>query len=259
MNRITLALVALVIVLTGLLAAQQTRVGASQQLQPKPTPTSTPAKATPTRTPVKATSTPVKATSTPAKPTPTSIFKKVQAAPPTPTRTSTATPTNTPTVTPTKTATPTRTPTGTPTPIIPVKAKNFSIEISGILQDNNGREVVRISGIKSESDLIVLPLSTDGRTRYSPGKLKQSLMVLEVIPFTNAAESLRQWRKNIVDGLFDKRSMSIIFQNDAGQEVWRYNFYEVWPVSWSMGTLDSTGSGTILETFELAFELWERA
>jgi hypothetical protein len=44
-----------------------------------------------------------------------------------------------------------------------------------------------------------------------------------------AADQLYKWRKSVMDGKVDRKSVSIIFMNDAGDEVSRLNFFECWP------------------------------
>lgn len=38
-----------------------------------------------------------------------------------------------------------------------------------------------------------------------------------------------RWFKKVLDGKVDRKSISVIFHNDQGQEAQRYNFFECWP------------------------------
>ena len=75
-----------------------------------------------------------------------------------------------------------------------------------------------------------------------------------------ATDDLWQWRKNIEDGLIDRRSGSIIIlDQDDTTEVAGYNFYEGWPCKWYVPDFDSDQSGMAVEKIEIAVEKVERA
>jgi hypothetical protein len=47
------------------------------------------------------------------------------------------------------------------------------------------------------------------------------------------------WRKAVLDGRVDRKSVSVIFHNDAGEEARAYNFFEAWPCRWKAPELNS--------------------
>jgi phage tail-like protein len=65
------------------------------------------------------------------------------------------------------------------------------------------------------------------------------------------------WRKAVIDGKTDSRSISVIFHDDAGAEVGRMNFYNCWPVKHTMPAAEAKSSGHATETIELAYERLE--
>ncbi len=65
------------------------------------------------------------------------------------------------------------------------------------------------------------------------------------------------WRKAVLDGKVDRRSISVIFHNDAGQEAGRANFFECWPCKWSGPSLNARSSGHATEKLEISWETME--
>jgi phage tail-like protein len=137
---------------------------------------------------------------------------------------------------------------------------NFLLEISGITGDN--KTIVggfkTLSGMDSETEVVEFKQGNDKVVRKKPGRTTYANIVLER-GFT-ATDDLWQWRKNIEDGLIDRRSGSIIIlDNDGETEVARYNFYEGWPSKWYVPDMDSDQSGMAIEKIEIAVEKVERA
>jgi len=62
------------------------------------------------------------------------------------------------------------------------------------------------------------------------------------------------WRKAVVDGKTDRRSISVTFHNDKGEEARRINFFNCFPVKWHGPSLNSHASGHATERVEIAFE-----
>ena len=137
---------------------------------------------------------------------------------------------------------------------------NFLLEISGITGDS--KTIVggfkTLSGMDSETEVVEFKQGNDKVVRKKPGRTTYANISLER-GFT-ATDDLWQWRKNIEDGLIDRRSGSIIIlDNDGETEVARYNFYEGWPCKWFVPDMDSDQSGMAIEKIEIAVEKVERA
>ncbi|MDB6034581.1 MAG: wapA, partial [Verrucomicrobiales bacterium] len=66
--------------------------------------------------------------------------------------------------------------------------------------------------------------------------------------WSNTAEWYK-WRKAVLDGKVDRKSMSVIFHNDAGEEASRYNFFEAWPCRWKAPELNSHSRKSISVIF----------
>ena len=139
-------------------------------------------------------------------------------------------------------------------------AYNFLLEISGITGDT--KTIVggfkTVSGMDSETEVIEFKQGNDKVVRKKPGRTTYANITLER-GFT-ATDDLFLWRKNIEDGVIDRRSGSIvILDQDMQSEVARYNFYEAWPCKWYVPDMDSDSSGMAIEKIELAVEKVERA
>lgn len=62
------------------------------------------------------------------------------------------------------------------------------------------------------------------------------------------------WRKTVLDGKVERKSMSIVFLNDAGKEVARCNLFHCWPTKWVGPSLNAKNSGHATESLEIVFE-----
>ena len=89
--------------------------------------------------------------------------------------------------------------------------------------------------------------------KYRPGAQRSDLFILSGPVTDPNCDALRQWYKNFEDGLFDRRSASVIFVRADRTEFLRYNIFEIWPRSFSI----DPASGTY--TVEIVFEKMERA
>ena len=137
---------------------------------------------------------------------------------------------------------------------------NFLLEISGITGDS--KTIVggfkSLSGMDSETEIVEFKQGNDKVVRKKPGRTTYANITLE--RGYTATDDLWQWRKNIEDGLIDRRSGSIIVLDQDGEtEVARYNFYEGWPAKWFVPSMDSDKSAMAIEKIEIAVEKVERA
>jgi phage tail-like protein len=137
---------------------------------------------------------------------------------------------------------------------------NFLLEIAGITGDS--KTIIggfkSMSGMDSETEIIEFKQGNDMVVRKKPGRTTFANIVLE--RGYTATDDLWQWRKNIEDGIIDRRSGSIIILDQDGEtEVGRYNFYEGWPCKWFVPDMDSDSSSMAIEKIEIAVEKVERA
>ncbi|MEI6701765.1 MAG: phage tail protein, partial [Actinomycetota bacterium] len=94
-----------------------------------------------------------------------------------------------------------------------------------------------------------------GAVTSNPGTPTVQSVVLTK-DWSNTSEWYK-WRKAVLDGKVDRRSMSVIFLNDAGKISARMNFYNCWPVKWSAPELNARSSGHASEKLEISWETME--
>jgi phage tail-like protein len=136
---------------------------------------------------------------------------------------------------------------------------NFLLEVSGITPDQ--KTIIggfkTMSGMDSETEVIEFKQGNDKVVRKKPGRTTYANISLER-GFT-ASNDLWTWRKNIEDGVIDRRSGTItVLDQDMTTIVAQYNFYEGWPCKWNVPELDSDQSAMAIEKIEIAVEKIER-
>lgn len=62
------------------------------------------------------------------------------------------------------------------------------------------------------------------------------------------------WRKAILDGRTDRRTISIIFYDDKGTEAGRINFYHCWPTKNILPSFNDKQSGHATEQITISWE-----
>ena len=138
-------------------------------------------------------------------------------------------------------------------------AYHFLLEVSGITaaQKTIVGGFKTMSGMDSETEVIEFKQGNDKVVRKKPGRTTYSNIVLER-GFT-ATDDLWLWRKNIEDGVIDRRSGTItMLDQDLATIVAQYNFYEGWPCKWHVPELDSDKSAMAIERIEISVEKVER-
>lgn len=118
-------------------------------------------------------------------------------------------------------------------------ANRFTVEIDGVVQP----------GTYTSAELESLKTSPAARTRSAgPGTV--------VLTHEAAAESL-QWYKSTVDGKVSRKSISVIFHNDAGEEAGRATLINASPRRWSAPDMNAKNSGHAVEKIEISYERME--
>ncbi|MEN0061711.1 MAG: phage tail protein [Myxococcota bacterium] len=137
---------------------------------------------------------------------------------------------------------------------------NFLLEVGGITSDAKTLlgGFKKVSGMESETEIIEFKQGNDNVVRKKPGRTTYANIVLER-GFTSTPD-LWKWRKNIEDGVIDRRSGTVtVLDQDLTTIVAQYNFFEAWPCKWTVPEQDSESSAIAIEKVELAVERVERA
>ena len=130
-------------------------------------------------------------------------------------------------------------------------SNRFSFELDGVLVAG----VHTIDGLESETDVVEYKDGEDGVSHTRPGNHKPGKMTVTK-DWSNTSEWYK-WRKAVVDGKVDRRSISVIFHNDAGEEAGRMNFFNTWPSKWTGPALNARSSGHASEKIEISWETME--
>jgi len=128
----------------------------------------------------------------------------------------------------------------------------FSLEIDS----TEVAHFMEFSGLKTSAEVFEIKEGgLNGSTHKMPGMSKYENLVLRYA--TSASQELAQWRDEYIKDNFDGRknaSGAIVMRSNDGQEIKRYSFHEIWPVSWEGPTTASSGSALAIETLEVAYD-----
>ena len=130
-------------------------------------------------------------------------------------------------------------------------ASRFGVEIDGI--SING--VHTVEGLEHEHEVVEFHDGDNGTTQFRPGRQKPGK--LKLIKDFSSTKEWFTWRKSVVDGKVDRKSVSIVIHNDAGEEAMRYNFYECFPSKYSGPSLNARNSAHATESIEVVWETFE--
>jgi phage tail-like protein len=129
------------------------------------------------------------------------------------------------------------------------------IEVEGLEMS-----VTDVSGIGNSHDVLeefVTGQDTQ-RTHTQPGNLHWD--VVTASRGVSDDLSMYSWRKEFIDNptVDERRSLSVIFYDQALTEVARFNFLSAWPCRYEIGPLD-TASAVLMETVEICHNGFARA
>ena len=130
-------------------------------------------------------------------------------------------------------------------------SNRFSCEIDGVLVAG----VNTIDGIDSETDIVDYKDGEDGTMHTRPGNHKPGKMTIQK-DWSNTMEWYN-WRQTVMNGKVERKSISVIFHNDAGEEAGRMNFFSCWASKWSGPKLNAKNSAHATETIEVSWETCE--
>ena len=126
------------------------------------------------------------------------------------------------------------------------QANRFKVEIDGM----NAKSIDAVEGLISESD-VTAPPTIPGGSQH-PGNPLHNRITLSR-PF-DGDPTFYAWKQANSNGKTDRRSISVIFLNDAGQESMRISLSNCWPNKWTGPALNARSSGHCSEAIELSWE-----
>ena len=135
----------------------------------------------------------------------------------------------------------------------PLRNIRFRVEIDG----EEAMGFSEVSGLSTETDVIEYREGTElpvlrklpGLTKYTNITLKRGI---------TGSIDLWQWRKQIMDGDIQRKTVRIIVLDEAGNDRAVFVIREAWPAKYEASDLDASGNEVAIETLELAHEGLER-
>ena len=131
--------------------------------------------------------------------------------------------------------------------MLPYKAFNFLIEIRSLVVASFSE----VSGLQAETE--TEEYHEGGRNNFVhklPKVTKYPNLVLKR-GITDSTQ-LWQWHQNVITGQIQRQNGSIILLDDNGNEKWRWNFADAYPVKWIGPDLKGDSNAVAVETLELA-------
>lgn len=125
---------------------------------------------------------------------------------------------------------------------------SFRVEIDGVPLAG----FTEVSGLVSESEVISYREGADLAVRRIPGQTTFAPIVLKR-GITND-RTLWEWRKQIADGVVDRRSGTIVLLDGNREAVARWVFRQGWPSKWIGPVLNGQQSDVAIETLEIVHE-----
>src|SRR5258708_5572718 len=131
----------------------------------------------------------------------------------------------------------------------PFAAFNFLVEIDGITVAGFSE----CSGLSTENDVIEYREGTETQTvRKIPGLHKYTNIVMKR-GYTNDKQ-LWNLRKQVIDGKTQRKSGSIVLQDESRKEALRWNFSQGWLKKWDGPTFNAKTNEVAIEMMEIAHE-----
>ena len=124
----------------------------------------------------------------------------------------------------------------------------FGLEIEGVTIGG----IHKVDGIEFEAEVVEYNDGDDPQTHCRSGQLKPGRIMVERDQGND--KQFFMWRKAVIDGKTDRKSLSVTLHNDKGDEARRINFFNCFPVKWHGPSLNSHSSGHATERIEVAFE-----
>ena len=127
----------------------------------------------------------------------------------------------------------------------------FSFAIDGAIVGG----VHSVEGFVNEAEIIEYKDVEDQISHTRPGNHKPGIMT--IVKDWSGTDEFSRWRKAVLDGKVERKSISVIFYNDAGEEAGRLNLTGCYPSKWSGAELNARTSGHAGEKIEIIWETIE--
>jgi len=131
----------------------------------------------------------------------------------------------------------------------PYGAFNFIVQIDGV----NVAGFSEIGGLSTETNVIEYREGNQDITlRKMPGLRKYTNITLKR-GYTNS-QDLWKWRQSVMQGRTERKSGTIILQNEQRQPALKWAFKEAWPSKWDGPALNAKNNEVAIESMEVVCE-----
>ena len=123
----------------------------------------------------------------------------------------------------------------------------FFVEIDGIAQ----AAFTECSGLEIQVE--VEEYREGGLNAYThklPGRVKYADLVLR--HGTAGSEALWRWYQDVCQGKIQRKNLSVVLYNPAGEEVRRWNFAAAYPIKWQGPAFKAGAKEAAIETLVIA-------
>lgn len=128
----------------------------------------------------------------------------------------------------------------------PSTAFRFQVEIDGLLVAGFS-EVI---GLEAETEVEVYREGGVNDFEHHFIKIRKYPNLILRRGVTNSIE-LWNWYEGVAEGKITRKNGSVILLNPAGQETFRWNFFDSFPVKWVGPELRSAASEVAIESLEI--------
>ncbi|HYU81087.1 MAG TPA: phage tail protein [Vicinamibacterales bacterium] len=130
----------------------------------------------------------------------------------------------------------------------PFTAFRFLVEIQGMIVGG----FTEVTGLDMEMELEAYREGgVNAFIHQLPGAMRYPSHLVLKRGLTDA-DSFWRWYRDAANGDVARRNGSIILQNAKGDEVWRWNFVDAYPVRWTGPQLRASSAEIAIESLELA-------
>lgn len=128
----------------------------------------------------------------------------------------------------------------------PYTSFRFRIEIGGVTV----AQVSEVTGLQLETETEAYEEGgVNDFVHQLPKKTKYQRIILK--RGITDLDDLWKWYQDVVDGIFVRKNGSIILLDSTGEDKWRWNFSQAYPVKWTGTELKADSNTVAFESVEL--------
>lgn len=126
----------------------------------------------------------------------------------------------------------------------PYRAFRFVVEFDG----TEGGGFQSISGIERQTT--IEPYREGGVNEFEHQFVVKTTYPAIVLKRGIADTTLWDWHHDVVGGTVERKTISVLLLDEAGDEVWRWICAEAYPTKWTGAELDAMAAAVATETVE---------